>query len=129
MPELNITTVTYRRLKSDSYGYGHQMIEASADVGDGEDAKATLDQLRDWVLGEVELCSQRRALAGEVEALQRRVCELKAQTRSYGVKVRDLATARTILEDEPEERPNVEAMDDLPFEADDEDWDGDDAYA
>jgi hypothetical protein len=47
---MKITTVRYRRLQSHDRGYGHDAVEAEAQVDQGEDADAAFAALREWVL-------------------------------------------------------------------------------
>ena len=49
---MQIEKVTYRELASGP-GYNHTAIEVTADVGRGEDARATLAALRVWARGEL----------------------------------------------------------------------------
>jgi len=46
---MKITTVRYRRLKSHQHGYGHDAIEAEAQVDEGESAEDALSGLKIWV--------------------------------------------------------------------------------
>ncbi len=47
---MRITAIRYRRLQSHERGYGHDAVEAEAQIDEHEDAEAALDELKVWVL-------------------------------------------------------------------------------
>ena len=47
---MHITTIRYRRLQSHERGYGHDAVEAAAQIDAGEDPEAALAELKVWVL-------------------------------------------------------------------------------
>lgn len=47
---MKITTIRYRRLQSHDRGYGHDAVEAEAQIDEGEDAESALAELKVWVL-------------------------------------------------------------------------------
>lgn len=47
---MKITTIRYRRLESHKRGYGHDAVEAEAQLDEGEDAEAAMAELKVWVL-------------------------------------------------------------------------------
>jgi hypothetical protein len=46
---MKITVIRYRRLQSHEFGYGHDAVEAEAQIDEGEDAESALGELKLWV--------------------------------------------------------------------------------
>jgi len=76
MTDLNITTVRYRRLQSKRDGsFGHDAIEAEAQVEPGQDPDVALQLLQDWV-------DQQPATIGQCEKLNRDLQRLMGDHRA-----------------------------------------------
>jgi hypothetical protein len=65
---MRITTIRYRRLQSHERGYGHDAVEAEAQIDEDEDAESALAELKVWVL---ERLDGIRKISEHCETLQR----------------------------------------------------------
>lgn len=50
---MKITVVRFRRLQSHDRGYGHDAVEAEAQVEDGETPEEAIDTLKGWVAAQL----------------------------------------------------------------------------
>lgn len=70
---MKIKVVRYRRLISHDRGYGHDAVEAEAQVDDGEEAEAAFDALKAWVHERLAKEEERSKLIYDLAQLRRDV--------------------------------------------------------
>lgn len=75
---MKITAIRYRRLKSQTVGYGHEAVEAEAQVEDGEAPDDALSALKAWVDRHVDAALRHEYNARRAEELANRVAGLES---------------------------------------------------
>ena len=87
---MKITTVRYRRLQSHDRGYGHDAMEAEAEVQPGETADDAFAKLKEWVTVQLghqreigRLCDTLESLRDRVKAEERSRDRVKAEAEEY----------------------------------------------
>lgn len=91
---MKITTIRYRRLQSHDRGYGHDAVEAEAQIDEGEDADAALDTLKAWVLHRLEGV---REVDRHIDSLQRLQGDVKSAERRLAGLHDDIKQGREII--------------------------------
>ena len=76
---MKITTVRYRRLQSHDRGYGHDAVEAEAQVEEHETADEAMGALQAWVGRCLGMTRQADDLAGRVVDLAREIRDKQHQ--------------------------------------------------
>lgn len=75
---MRITAIRYRRLQSHEFGYGHDAVEAEAQIDEGEDAETALDELKAWVQNKLNKSELTRKLSTDLNDLANEVRSLEA---------------------------------------------------
>lgn len=131
MPNLNITSVAYRRLKNLG-NYENECVEAEAQVAPGEDPKAVYVALVAWVEEQIDPLKKVTSLERELGNLKAQVAKAKDSLaeaakrwslardilEAHGVKTADIAPFFPSVENDNELEPEtVEAKDEerIPF--------------
>jgi hypothetical protein len=84
---VKITSVSYRRLKSHPNRYGHDAIEAHAQVSEGESSEEALAALRAWVLARLTEVNQTDEAAQTIDALDARIRERERKLKAMGEEI------------------------------------------
>lgn len=86
---MKITTVRYRRLQSHDRGYGHDAVEAEAQVDEGEDAEVAFDAVKSWVLRRLETTREADHHIDQLQSLRERVTSESQRLERIRAEVKD----------------------------------------
>lgn len=84
---MKITHVTYRRLKSHPSRYGHDAIEAQAQVSEGESSEEALAQLRGWVLARLYEVGHADEVSARVDQIDQTIAARERKLELMGEEI------------------------------------------
>lgn len=91
---MKITTVRFRRLESHKHGYGHDAVEAEAQVEPCETAEAAMEALQRWVLARL---NNEQQISDDLRTLERLRYNVASYERRVAGLKEDIERGRKII--------------------------------